>query len=104
VRKAPRDINMAKSANSILIVDDEPQIRRFVSAGLELHGYTVEEADTGSVGLNAAARMKPDVIVLDLGLPDMSGNEVLESICYWITSSAIANSVSGTSMPSSLAV
>jgi two-component system, OmpR family, KDP operon response regulator KdpE len=74
---------MPKSANSILIVDDEPQIRRFVTAGLELHGYTVEEADTGLVGLNAAARMKPDVIVLDLGLPDMSGNEVLESIRAW---------------------
>jgi CheY-like chemotaxis protein len=74
---------MPKSANSILVIDDEPQIRRFVSAGLELHGFTVEEADRGLVGLDAAARMQPDVIVLDLGLPDMSGIEVLESLRAW---------------------
>jgi two-component system, OmpR family, KDP operon response regulator KdpE len=74
---------MPKSANSILVIDDEPQIRRFVSAGLELHGFAVEEADRGSMGLNAAAQMKPDVIVLDLNLPDMSGIEVLESVRAW---------------------
>jgi two-component system, OmpR family, KDP operon response regulator KdpE len=71
---------MRKSANSVLVIDDEPQIRRFVSAGLELHGYTVKEADTGAAGLSAAAHMQPDLVVLDLGLPDMSGIEVLESI------------------------
>jgi two-component system KDP operon response regulator KdpE len=74
---------MPKLANSILVIDDEPQIRRFVSAGLELHGFTVEEADRGSIGLNAAAQMRPDVIVLDLHLPDMSGVEVLESVRAW---------------------
>jgi two-component system, OmpR family, KDP operon response regulator KdpE len=74
---------MRKSANSVLVIDDEPQIRRFVSAGLELHGYTVKEADTGAGGLSAAAHMQPDLVVLDLGLPDMSGIEVLESVRAW---------------------
>jgi two-component system KDP operon response regulator KdpE len=74
---------MPKSTNSILVIDDEPQIRRFVAAGLELHGFTVEQADSGLVGLNIAARTHPDVIILDLGLPDMSGIEVLESVRAW---------------------
>jgi two-component system, OmpR family, KDP operon response regulator KdpE len=74
---------MSKPANSVLVIDDEPQIRRFVGAGLELHGYTVKEANTGAAGLSAAAHMRPDVIVLDLGLPDMGGIEVLESVRAW---------------------
>jgi two-component system KDP operon response regulator KdpE len=74
---------MSKPANSVLVIDDEPQIRRFVGAGLELHGYTVKEANTGAAGLSAAAHMQPDVIVLDLGLPDMGGIEVLESVRAW---------------------
>jgi two-component system KDP operon response regulator KdpE len=74
---------MPKSTNSILVIDDEPQIRRFVAAGLELHGFTVEQADSGLAGLNTAARMHPDVIILDLGLPDMGGIEVLESVRAW---------------------
>jgi two-component system KDP operon response regulator KdpE len=74
---------MSKPANSVLVIDDEPQIRRFVGAGLELHGYTVKEANTGAAGLSAAAHMQPDVIVLDLGLPDMGGIDVLESVRAW---------------------
>jgi two-component system, OmpR family, KDP operon response regulator KdpE len=74
---------MFKSANSVLVIDDEPQIRRFISVGLELHGYAVKEADTGAAGLSTAVRMQPDVILLDLGLPDMSGIEVLESVRGW---------------------
>jgi two-component system, OmpR family, KDP operon response regulator KdpE len=72
-----------RPVNSVLVIDDEPQIRRFVRAGLEQLGYTVELAETGGTGLSAAAQMKPDVIVLDLGLPDMSGTEVLESVRAW---------------------
>jgi two-component system KDP operon response regulator KdpE len=74
---------MPKLADSVLVIDDELQIRRFVSVGLELHGYSVKQADTGAAGLSAATHMQPDVIVLDLGLPDMSGVEVLESVRAW---------------------
>ena len=44
---------MPKAANTVLVIDDEPQIRRFVRAGLELYGYSVSEAENGSAGLNA---------------------------------------------------
>jgi two-component system KDP operon response regulator KdpE len=74
---------MPESANSVLVIDDELQIRRFVSTGLELHGYTVEQAETAAAGLGAAAHMQPDIIVLDISLPDMSGIEVLESVRAW---------------------
>jgi two-component system KDP operon response regulator KdpE len=74
---------MRKAANTVLVIDDEPQIRRFVSAGLELYGYSVSEAESGSAGLNAVARNRPDLIILDLGLPDMSGVQVLNTIRSW---------------------
>jgi two-component system, OmpR family, KDP operon response regulator KdpE len=71
---------MGKADNTILVIDDEPQIRRFVRAGLELHGYSVRVAVNASTGLNAVAQSRPDLIILDLGLPDMSGAEVLNTI------------------------
>jgi two-component system, OmpR family, KDP operon response regulator KdpE len=74
---------MSKSTSSVLVIDDEPQIRRFVATGLELHGFSVKKEGTGAAGLATAARMHPDVIVLDLGLPDMSGVEVLDSLRAW---------------------
>jgi len=52
-------------------------------AGLELHGYAVREAESGAAGLNAAAHIRPELIVLDLGLPDMSGIEVLQTVRSW---------------------
>jgi DNA-binding response OmpR family regulator len=66
---------MRKAANKVLVIDDESQIRRFVSAGLELYGYSVNEAENGSAGLNAVAHIRPDLIILDLGLPDMGGSK-----------------------------
>jgi two-component system, OmpR family, KDP operon response regulator KdpE len=74
---------MRKAANKVLVIDDEPQIRRFVSAGLELYGYSVSEAESGSAGLNAVAHIRPDLIILDLGLPDMGGVEVLTTVRSW---------------------
>jgi two-component system, OmpR family, KDP operon response regulator KdpE len=74
---------MSTSTNSVLVIDDEPQIRRFVGVGLELHGFSVTEAGTGAAGLATAIHKQPDVIVLDLGLPDMSGVEVLASVRAW---------------------
>jgi two-component system, OmpR family, KDP operon response regulator KdpE len=74
---------MRKAANTILVIDDEPQIRRFVKAGLELYGYSASEAENGSAGLNAVAHSRPDLIILDLGLPDMSGLEVLNTVRSW---------------------
>jgi two-component system, OmpR family, KDP operon response regulator KdpE len=84
---------MPKAANRILIIDDEPQIRRFVKAGLELYGYSVSEAENGSAGINAVAHSRPDLIILDLGLPDMSGVEILNTIRSWSNVPVIVLSV-----------
>jgi two-component system, OmpR family, KDP operon response regulator KdpE len=84
---------MRKAANTILVIDDEPQIRRFVKAGLELYGYSVSEAENGAAGLNAIAHSGPDLIILDLGLPDMSGLEVLNTIRSWSNVPVIVLSV-----------
>jgi Response regulator receiver domain len=64
---------MHKVANTILVIDHEKQIRRFITAGLELHGYSVSEADNGVMGLSAATVMRPDLIILDPDLSDMNG-------------------------------
>ena len=61
----------------ILVVDDEPPIHRFLRPALEASGYVVLRADTGATALHQIANAAPDLIVLDLGLPDMDGKEVL---------------------------
>lgn len=61
----------------ILVVDDEPQIHRFLRPALEAAGYIVERADTATEGLRLAASRAPDAVLLDLGLPDLDGQEVL---------------------------
>ena len=62
----------------VLIVDDEPQILRFLRPALEASDYTVLHAETGREALRIAANSAPDVIILDLGLPDMDGKQVLQ--------------------------
>jgi len=84
---------MRKAANTVLVIDDEPQIRRFVKAGLELYGYSVSEAENGTTGLNAVAHLRPDLIILDLGLPDMYGVEVLNTVRSWSNVPVIVLSV-----------
>ena len=66
-----------------LIIDDEVQIRRLLRAALEGAGYAVCEADQGQLGLAEAALHRPDVIVLDLGLGDLNGVEVLKRLREW---------------------
>ena len=67
----------------ILVIDDEPQIRRVVRRALEGDEARVLEADTGQTGIDIAAAERPDLIVLDLGLPDMSGADVCREIRGW---------------------
>ncbi len=64
----------------VLLVDDDPGIRRSVAAGLELEGFRVLPASGGRAGLAAAASERPDVVLLDLGMPDLDGIEVLRAL------------------------
>jgi two-component system KDP operon response regulator KdpE len=64
----------------VLIVDDEPPIRRFLKTSLSAQGYRVVEADSGAAALKQMAEAKPDLVVLDLGLPDMNGLDVIRAI------------------------
>jgi two-component system KDP operon response regulator KdpE len=66
-----------------LIVEDEKQIRRFVRTALEGHGWIVHEADTVVRGLSEASTRRPDLIILDLGLPDSDGIELLRDLRGW---------------------
>lgn len=68
---------------AVLVIDDEIQIRRLLRLALEGAGYAVHEAETGSHGLQAAALVRPDAILLDLGLPDLGGLEVLRRLREW---------------------
>lgn len=68
-----------------LIIDDEVQIRRLLRLALESRGYSVREAENGILGLQAAVFHKPNVIILDLGLPDMDGVQVLTRLREWST-------------------
>jgi two-component system KDP operon response regulator KdpE len=67
----------------ILVVDDEPQIQRFLRPSLTAAGYEIIEAGTGAEALKAVATQAPDLIILDLGLPDMDGKEVIASLRGW---------------------
>jgi len=67
----------------LLVVDDEPQIRRFLRTSLAAHGYDVIEADSAAAALRVVTTAKPDVLILDLGLPDQDGAEVIRRIREW---------------------
>ncbi len=73
------------TAHRVLVVDDDPQILRALRINLTAHGYHVLLAPDGGSALRAAADGHPDVVVLDLGLPDMDGTEVIEGLRGWTT-------------------
>ena len=66
--------------SKVLVVDDEPQIRRALRTSLEAHGYEVATVSTGAEGVLGAAELAPELVLLDLGLPDMEGTEVIRRI------------------------
>src|ERR1700752_1770377 len=74
---------MHKAANRILVIDRERPIRRFITAGLELYGYSIIEAENAAAGLNAATIVRPDLIILDPALPDVNGAELLQTVRSW---------------------
>lgn len=77
----------------ILIIDDEPQIRKLLEINLESNDYKVLQAATGKEGILLAASHPPELILLDIGLPDMSGHEVLKELRAWYNKSIIMLSV-----------
>lgn len=77
----------------ILIIDDEPQIRRFLTISLESQGYQICEADCGKTGLQRLVLEQPDLIILDLGLPDMDGQQVLKELRAFTNTPVIVLSV-----------
>lgn len=74
---------MHKKKSTILVVDDEEEIRKMLNIFLDTLEYKVVESDCGKQALRMAASVKPDLIVLDLGLPDMDGKEVITSLREW---------------------
>lgn len=71
------------AAPRVLVIDDEAQIRRFLDIGLRAEGYEVLQAATAAEGLALAATREPDLVILDLGLPDRDGHEVLAELRQW---------------------
>ena len=74
---------MTKPNLKALVVDDEPAVRRFLRTSLEPRGYQVSEASTGHVAVDVVAQSKPDVFLLDMGLPDLDGVEVTRILREW---------------------
>jgi two-component system KDP operon response regulator KdpE len=74
---------MSEGGARILVVDDEQAIRRFLRVTLDAQGYQVYEAQTAKEALQAVTACRPDVVILDLGLPDMEGHEVIRKLRAW---------------------
>jgi two-component system, OmpR family, KDP operon response regulator KdpE len=88
-----KDQIMSVDGVRILVVDDEKQIRRMLRAALEGYGYDIAEAASGHEGLSQTSIFHPDVIILDLGLPDIDGIEVIERLREWTQVPVIVLSV-----------
>ncbi|HEX3855340.1 MAG TPA: response regulator, partial [Polyangiaceae bacterium] len=79
----------------LLIVEDDTQMRKFLRASLSSHGYRLVEATDGTEGLSQAASYNPDLILLDLGLPDIDGLEVTKRLRQWASAPIIVISARG---------
>jgi two-component system KDP operon response regulator KdpE len=77
----------------VLVIDDEAAIRRLLRAALEPQNYQVYEAETGQLGLQEAVGRRPDIVILDLGLPDMDGLTVLKRLREWSQAPVLVLSV-----------
>lgn len=84
---------MSKVGQRILVVDDESAIRRYLRAALSAHGYVVVEATNGMEAIEAVVNNRPDIIILDLGLPDIDGVEVTRKLREWSRTPVIILSV-----------
>src|SRR6266568_983428 len=84
---------MSEPSPIVLVVDDEVQIRRFLRTGFELNGFVVHEGGTGTEAIRSATLRPIDLVIVDLGLPDMDGSEVVERIRSWSTVPIIVLSV-----------
>ena len=79
----------------VVLIEDEPQIRRFLRVTLTGEGYRLFEATSGAAGLVEAATRQPDVVIVDLGLPDMDGLEVIRRLREWTKVPVIVLSARG---------
>ena len=84
---------MSEPGPRILVIDDERPIRRLLHSVLSAHGYSVHEAANGAEALQQVRIVRPDVIILDLGLPDVDGVDVTRSLRSWVQTPIIALSV-----------
>lgn len=85
--------NASTAPLTVLVVDDEPQMRRLLAVALEAGGYRVIAAERGEEGLVLAAQHRPDIILLDLGLPDLPGQSVLKRLREWCATPVIVLTV-----------
>jgi two-component system KDP operon response regulator KdpE len=86
---------MSTNVPRILVIEDEAPIRRFLRVSLGNENYEVNEAETAEKGIKLAASMPPDLIILDLGLPDLDGMEVIRQLRDWFTLTIIVLSARG---------
>jgi len=87
---------MTNPNSAILIIEDDPQIRRVLSTSLKAYGYEVHSADSGRLGLKLAAKHQPDLIILDLGLPDIDGLNLIRNLRSNPTQEILVLSARGT--------
>jgi two-component system KDP operon response regulator KdpE len=76
---------VSANTSTLVVIEDDPQIRRFLRTGLSAEPFRIFEAETGRAGLVEAATRKPDLVIVDLGLPDLDGVEVVTELREWYT-------------------